>query len=125
MFLGKSVLKICSKFTGQNTCRSVISIKLLCNFIKVTLRHGCSPENMLHIFRTPIYKNTYGGQLLLYSDETNIEFLIIAKSQHTVSSIWTCEEPKFCLHSIKSIGTDYYTAQKMKFSIRDFFSKCD
>ena len=25
VFLGKSVLKICSKFTGEHTCRSVIS----------------------------------------------------------------------------------------------------
>ena len=28
MFLGKGVLKICSKFTGEQTCRSMISIKL-------------------------------------------------------------------------------------------------
>ena len=32
VFLGKVVLKICSKFTGEHPCRSVISIKLLCNF---------------------------------------------------------------------------------------------
>ena len=29
VFLGKDVLKICSKFTGKHPCRSVISIKLL------------------------------------------------------------------------------------------------
>ena len=29
VFLRKSVLKICSKFTGEHPCRSVISIKLL------------------------------------------------------------------------------------------------
>ena len=28
VFLGKVVLKICSKFTGERPCRSVISIKL-------------------------------------------------------------------------------------------------
>ena len=28
MFLEKDVLKICSKFTGENPCQSVISIKL-------------------------------------------------------------------------------------------------
>ena len=28
MFLGQGVLKICRKFTGDNPCRSVISIKL-------------------------------------------------------------------------------------------------
>ena len=32
VFLRKGVLKICSKFTGEHSCRSVISIKLLCNF---------------------------------------------------------------------------------------------
>ena len=31
-FLGKGVLKICSKFTGEHPCRNVISINLLCNF---------------------------------------------------------------------------------------------
>ena len=63
MFLGKSVLKICSKFTGY-PCRSVILIKLLCNFIEVTLWHGCPPVNLLYIFRTPFYKNTYKGLLM-------------------------------------------------------------
>ena len=61
MFLGKSVLKICSKFTGENPCRSVVSIKLLCNFIETTFRHGCSPVNLLHIFRTPFLKNLLDG----------------------------------------------------------------
>ena len=27
VFLGKGILKICSKFTGEHTCRSAISIK--------------------------------------------------------------------------------------------------
>ena len=35
------------------------------NFTEITLRHGCSPVNMLHIFRTPFFKNT-SGWLLLY-----------------------------------------------------------
>ena len=34
MFLGKGVLKICSKLTGEHP--SVISIKLRCKHIKVT-----------------------------------------------------------------------------------------
>ena len=32
--------------------------KLLLNFIEITLRHKCSPVNLLHIFRTPFLKNT-------------------------------------------------------------------
>ena len=35
-------LKLCSKFTGRHPWRSAISI---------TLRHGFSPVNLLHIFR--------------------------------------------------------------------------
>ena len=37
VFLGKGVLKICIKFTGEHSCQSVISIKLLINFIEITL----------------------------------------------------------------------------------------
>ena len=65
--LGKLVLKICIKFRWGHRFRSAISIKLLCNFIKITLWHGCSPVNLLRIFRTPFYKNTYEGLLLYIS----------------------------------------------------------
>ena len=34
------------------------------NFIEITIPHGCSPVNLLHIFRTPFLKNTSGGLLL-------------------------------------------------------------
>ena len=57
VLLRKDVLKICSKFTGEHSCRSAISIE-------TTLRHGCSPVNLLHIFRTPFLKNTSGWLLL-------------------------------------------------------------
>ena len=65
MFLGKGVLQICITFTGEHQCRNnVISIKLLCNFIEITLQHGCSPVSLLHIFRTSFRKNTSGWLLL-------------------------------------------------------------
>ena len=38
-----------------------IGVLLVCNFIEIALRHGCSPVNLLHIFRTPFPKNTSGG----------------------------------------------------------------
>ena len=38
--------------------------KLQSNFTEITLWHGCSPVNFLHIFRTPFSKNTSGGLLL-------------------------------------------------------------
>ena len=84
MFLRKGVLKICSKFTREHPCRSVISIKLLFSFIEITLRHVCSPVEelpwnhtsvqhgyslvtLLHIFRTHFLKNTSGGVLLQHA----------------------------------------------------------
>ena len=65
VFLGKGILKIWSKFTGEHPCRSAISIKLQSDFIEIALWHGCSLVNLLHIFRTPLLKNT-SGWLLLY-----------------------------------------------------------
>ena len=38
--------------------------KLQSNFIETTLRHGCSPVNLLYIFRTSFSKNTSGWLLL-------------------------------------------------------------
>ena len=38
---------------------------MVCNFIEITLRHGCSPVNLLHDFRKPFTKNT-SGRLFLY-----------------------------------------------------------
>ena len=64
VFIVKGILRISSKFTGEHPCWSVISITLLCNFIEITLRHECSPANLLQIFRTPFHKNTSGGLLL-------------------------------------------------------------
>ena len=34
------------------------------NFIEIALWHGCSPVNLLHIFRAPFSKNTSGRRLL-------------------------------------------------------------
>ena len=33
--------------------------------MEIALQHGCSPVSLVHIFRTPFYKNIYEG-LLLY-----------------------------------------------------------
>ena len=46
--------------------KNIQSIKLLCNFIEITPWHGCSPVNLLLIFRTPFSKNTSGWLLMIY-----------------------------------------------------------
>ena len=60
VFLRKGVLKICSRFTGEHPYRIVVSIKFQSNFVEITLQHGCSPVNLLHIFTTPFPRNTSG-----------------------------------------------------------------
>ena len=64
VFLKKSVLKICRKFTEEHPYRSVISIKLQINFVEIALRHRCSLVNLPHIFRTYFPRNTSGWLLL-------------------------------------------------------------
>ena len=94
-----SELKICSKFTGEHPCRSMISLKLLCNFIEIILRHGCSPVNLLHIFRTPFLKNTSEWLLLkVNSFQPQPQSLL---AQRIRSQIWQCKVPglkDFFLH---------------------------
>ena len=57
----------------NHPCRGVVSIKLLCDFIEITLRRGCSSVNLLHIFRAPFTKNT-SGWLLLYLSRRHFLF---------------------------------------------------
>ena len=50
----KGVLKIYSKFTEEDLCRSVNLTKLQSSFIEIAPQHGCSTVILLHIFRTPL-----------------------------------------------------------------------
>ena len=45
------------------------------NFIEITLRHGCSPVNLLHIFRTPFPNNTSGRLLLVLRNRQTPKWL--------------------------------------------------
>ena len=57
----KGFLQIRSKCTGGfSWCSNVISIKLPCNFIEITLLRECFPENVLHIRRTLFIKTLVG-----------------------------------------------------------------
>ena len=75
VFLRKSALKVCSKFTEEHPCQSAILIKLLCNVIEIALRHRCFPINMLHISRTHFSNNT-SGRLLLQLESCNPQRII-------------------------------------------------
>ena len=53
----------------------------LCNFIEITHRHGCSPVNLLHIFRTPFLKNTSGQLLLIFVQWATLYYKIFQCGQ--------------------------------------------
>ena len=67
------------KCNFNNPCRSAISIKLHCSFIEITLRHGCSPLNLLHIFRTSFDRNTSGRLLLYWLSKINCNIIRMLK----------------------------------------------
>ena len=76
----RSVLrKRCSKNIQQiyrrtSMLKCEFSKYVLCNFIEITLPQGCSCVNLLHIFRTPFYKNTSGELLLSLMKEHVLSF---------------------------------------------------
>ena len=82
VFLGKGVLKVCNRITGEHQCRSVILIKLQSNFIDITLRQGCS-LNLLNVLRKSFPRNTCGELLLvlvitLLPPDMHVQFLAVS-----------------------------------------------
>ena len=61
-----------------------------CDFkkVEITLRYGCSPVNLLHIFRTTFPKNTSRGLLL--------ELHITLKRKNGFLGIWTIAPEENC-----------------------------
>ena len=53
-------------------------------FIEFALWHGCSPVNLLYIFRTPFHNNTSSQLLLLYSNTAKsiLYFLWVKHTRH-------------------------------------------
>ena len=69
-----SYKKVSWKYKGnlqENTHTKVCFATFLshtCNFIEITLRHACSPLNLLRILRTPFSQSTSGGMSLDSTD---------------------------------------------------------
>ena len=58
------------------------------NFIEITLQHGCSPVNLLHIFRIRLPKSTSGGLLLKVKGKQ----VIFSKVQKKENLVTTCRK---------------------------------
>ena len=70
----------------ENNIRTVTERSGLCNFIEVTLRHGCFSVNFLHIFRTAFPMNTSRGLRLLFENcvDSVLEFNLYMKKIRTL-----------------------------------------
>ena len=65
MFLGKGGMKICSKFTGEHPCRSVISIKLLsCKFTEEQQCQKCDFNKVALQGKAALLKSHFGMGVL-------------------------------------------------------------
>ena len=70
------------------------AIQMFCNFIEITLRHGCSPVKLLHILRTSFLKNAAAS--------ANNYRLYVKFSTHMINS--TREKIMFiCTNCFRSI----------------------
>ena len=81
VFLGKGVLKICSKFTREHLCQRAI--------IEITLRHGCSPINLLHIFRTNFLNPIQDGGSKKTSPPTSFSPVISTNAEISPQTLLT------------------------------------
>ena len=61
------------RYTKQTQCLR-FSSSLQNNFIEISLRHGCSPVNLLHIFRATSPRNTSGSLLTSGIHSINSKF---------------------------------------------------
>ena len=60
------------------------NMQQICNFIEITLQHGCSTVNLLHIFRTPFHENISGGLLLSF------EKPVLSPDSHNILTSYQC-----------------------------------
>ena len=74
LFLGKGVLKICSKFTGEHPCHSAILIMQL--YWNRTSAWVLSCKFAAYIFTAPFPKNTSGGLLLLLHSNKYVHIFV-------------------------------------------------
>ena len=66
VFFNKDAVQIRSEPTGEQTRRSAVHTKRLCNFIEMTLMHECVPENQHHTSQNTSPQENISGRLLLY-----------------------------------------------------------
>ena len=111
------------KFQRKSLRMDPFLIKLdlqVCKLTKKGHYHMNFPVNVMQFFRTAFLKGTFRQQLIYFVSYTDDDILYDV-SIYTINDV-TPNLPKIS----KRIFTWFaHTAQKMKFSIKDFISKCE
>ena len=100
----------------QNTQKqpSIDVLRKSC-FIEIALRHGFYPVKLLHIFRRPFPKNTYGGLLLeierLFHQDDNKD---ISRKRNTVRKLTICKMKQGILNSFVPNAPFLYPLKRLK-----------
>ena len=102
VFLGKGVLKICSKIIREHLWRTAISKKLQGNFIEITLRHGCSLVSLLRSFWTPFAKNISEWLFLRYFPEFMVKISLLCNK--LIQQGWIQQMPHIVYGSVYYSG---------------------
>ena len=76
--------KVFWKYSGN--LQENAHLELLCSFIEITLPHGCSLVNLLHIFRACFYRNNSGRMLVKLS--VFVFFVLGFQPQNTVKILF-------------------------------------
>ena len=107
------------------------------NFIKKeTLCHRCFTVNFVKFLNTPFLQNTSGRLLLEFDESTGfmITCSIVCLLNTRPNNKYSCLIWKYWNYINSNGEEEYYNTEhlfqkrhckKMKFSIKDFFSKCD
>ena len=144
--LGSVFRKMCSENMEQIYRRTTMLKcnfnEAVCNFIEITLCHGSSSVNLLHIFRTTFPKNTCGGIFLkiqsrLVIKQKNIQSLSACKN-HSINLLdswnnlwdtpnfivpWSKRSPHFWAYSSNNL---YQQAKNQRISsIHSWHEFCD
>ena len=83
--------------------------KVASQLLKIALRYGCSPVNLLHIFRTPFPRNTSGWLRLTVATlrlSSKILLFSVRRMSASIGEIWLRIRSKrfrfsFCLKIVK------------------------
>ena len=94
------------------------------NFIEIALQHGCSPVNLLHVFKTPFLKCT-SGLLLLCVNNYNLPQACNFVKKQTLAGVFLWNLKNFKEHLLlKNTSVGCLCRMSMIYWIQEYTAEC-